>query len=366
MEKRPVRGVLLAEPEPLAVEQLIQIHDTVYVEAVRTGKPRWLAESNGFSWDRGLWNAVCSSNGGVVAAALEAFRTGRNSGSLSSGLHHASAGSGNGFCTFNGLALAARAAIAAGAVRVLIIDLDAHCGGGSMSIMRQWPEIVHLDIAVSEADTYEVEPASRSTLDLLRTADTHLPTLERRLRALDDMPFSVVIYNAGTDPHQASLGGLPGITFSLLAERERLVFNWAEVRRVPIAFALAGGYTGEDLSERDLAGLHRLTVAAAAQANAGEPLSVHDIMDAAYAGPHEGREGFAYDANGRKTDAGFHDELLGDDDLFTFDIDDYLKLTSENRQRFDNERHDLPGSHDEFLRRLLQQRVVLGVMKRPV
>jgi hypothetical protein len=66
------------------------------------------------------------------------------------------------------------------------------------------------------------------------------------------------------------------------------------------------------LTREDLAGLHRLTIAAAAQANAGEPLSAHSIMDAAYAGRHRGTEGFADDPNGRKTDAAFHAELLGD------------------------------------------------------
>jgi hypothetical protein len=93
-------------------------------------------------------------------------------------------------------------------------------------------------------------------------------------------------------------------------------------RPVELALLQVGDvdYTSADLSERELAGLHRLTVAAAAQANAGEPLSVNAIMDAAYAGRHEGTEGFAYDANGRKTDAAFHAELLGDD-IAPWDID---------------------------------------------
>ena len=63
-----------------------------------------------------------ASNGGAVAAALEAFETKRNAGSLSSGLHHATRALGSGFCTFNGLALAARAVIDAGAKRVLVVD----------------------------------------------------------------------------------------------------------------------------------------------------------------------------------------------------------------------------------------------------
>ena len=73
---------------------------------------------------------VCASNGGAVAAA-RAARAGGVAGSLSSGLHHAGRDRGAGFCTFNGLVLAARAALSEGAARVLVLDLDAHCGGGT-------------------------------------------------------------------------------------------------------------------------------------------------------------------------------------------------------------------------------------------
>jgi acetoin utilization deacetylase AcuC-like enzyme len=127
LSRRPIAGVRLVEPAPLAAAELERAHASAYVRAVRTGEPRELAESSGLMWDPGAWTAACASNGGVVAAVTEAMRTRRNTGSLSSGLHHARAASGAGFCTFNGLALGARAALDAGARRVLIIDLDAHC-----------------------------------------------------------------------------------------------------------------------------------------------------------------------------------------------------------------------------------------------
>ena len=60
----------------------------------------------------------------------------RHAGALSSGLHHASTERGNGFCTFNGLALAARALMDGGANHVLILDLDAHCEGGTYEIVH--------------------------------------------------------------------------------------------------------------------------------------------------------------------------------------------------------------------------------------
>ena len=186
------------------------------------------------------------------------------------------------------------------------------------------------------------------------SADDYLSRIEAQLRQLEDLEFDIAIYNAGMDPHQGSMGGLDGITFSMLAERERMVFEWARRRALPVAFALAGGYVSEALMQGDLVGLHRLTLASAALANSGRPLELHRIMDAAYAGPHRGNEGFAFDANGRKVDAGFHADLLGDedDDPFAYDFSEYVELTPENQERFDRERYDYPGRHDDFLRML--------------
>ena len=59
-------------------------------------------------------------------------------------------------------------------------------------------------------------------------------------------------------------GGLRGITGELLAQRERLVFDWCRERRLPIAFVPAGGYLGPRLDEAGLVALHRLTLSAAA------------------------------------------------------------------------------------------------------
>jgi hypothetical protein len=39
--------------------------------------------------------------------------------------------------------------------------------------MGDWPQVVHLDISVSEVDTYEVAPGNRSTLDLVRTKEAY-------------------------------------------------------------------------------------------------------------------------------------------------------------------------------------------------
>jgi acetoin utilization deacetylase AcuC-like enzyme len=260
----PIPGVELVAPEPLTTEQLVEVHSPEYVNAVRTGEPHDLAASQGFSWDPGLWTMVGATNGGAVAAALTALKDGV-SGSLSSGLHHARRGHGSGFCTFNGLALAARAALRAGAHRVFIVDLDAHCGGGTWSIAGPDERIFQIDVSVSPVDAYQ--PTARASLDVVRSAPDYLPTIQRRLGApdLDPSGQDLVLYNAGMDPYEGCpIGGLRGITRELLAERERTVFSWCARRAVPVAFVLAGGYLHCDADRAQLVALHRLTIEAGA------------------------------------------------------------------------------------------------------
>lgn len=263
-----IDGVRLTEPRPVSEDDLMAVHSAEYVSAVRTGSPRELAESQGFAWDAGIWPMVCASNGGAVEAALCALETGTAAGSLSSGLHHAKRDHGDGYCTFNGLALAARAAQRAGAGRILIIDLDAHCGGGTAQLLGRDPGIQQLDVAVDGYDSYS--PPAGWTLDLVDHAADYIPTVLRRLREVEasGTGFDLVLYNAGMDPFERSaVGGLGGVTAEMLRRRERVVFDFCRWHlRTPVAFVLAGGYAPGEAGRAELTELHRATVEAAAQA----------------------------------------------------------------------------------------------------
>jgi acetoin utilization deacetylase AcuC-like enzyme len=264
---RHVAGIAeIVAPEPLTVDQLARTHDRQYVEAVRTGEPEELACSNGLGWTPDLFASVVASAGGAVAAALHALATGENAGSASSGLHHARRDGGRGFCTFNGLALAALAARDAGARGVLVVDLDAHCGGGTASILGEVEGVRSVDVAVSAFDTYA--PGPGWTLDLVTDSADYLPTIRCRLDAVGSDGIDLVLYNAGMDPHELStIGGFEGIDAAVIAEREDLVFRWAAERGIPVAYVLAGGYSGSRLTRDALATLHALTVAAAGKWN---------------------------------------------------------------------------------------------------
>ena len=259
----PIRGVELAEPRSLRFEQIAEVHDSDYVRAVETGEPRALAESQGFSWDPGLRDMARATNGGTVDAALEALRSGA-SGSLSSGLHHARRDRGAGFCTFNGLALAARASLSSGAEEVLVLDLDAHCGGGTASLVAGEPRIRQLDVSTNGFDAYE--STEQAKLRIVADASEYLSTIEEELLLLsaESPAFALCLYNAGVDPFErCDIGGLAGVTEEMLAERDRMVFEWCHGWGISVAFVLAGGYIGPRLPASTLVRLHRATIMAA-------------------------------------------------------------------------------------------------------
>lgn len=252
--------VRLVEPTPpyvaVAVRGIGELHAPEYVEAIRTGADESLAGSQGFGWDEGIWPMAVSSTAGVVGAA-EAVRNGGVAGSLSSGLHHARPDTGAGFCTVNGLAIAAGHVVASGG-RVAIVDFDAHCGGGTVACLEQLglaERIAHVDLSTSGFDSYEPQHAHHH---LVFAGDDDAEYLDSATSMLNRVPWSdvdLILYNAGMDPH-------PGISASALAMREKLVFASAAEASVGVAWVLAGGYT-VGISMEELVDLHCLTAAAA-------------------------------------------------------------------------------------------------------
>jgi acetoin utilization deacetylase AcuC-like enzyme len=181
-------------------------------------------------------------------------------------LHHARRERGAGFCTFNGLVLAAREALTAGARSVLVLDLDAHCGGGTRSMTAEDPRIWQVDVSVNSYDAYE--NSDRAWLEIVGDRASYLSTIDRALSAVDrrGLRFDLCLYNAGMDPYEhCPTGGMPGITRDVLARRERTVFDWCRARHLPIAFVLAGGYVGPRLDQAGLVRLHRLTLSTASE-----------------------------------------------------------------------------------------------------
>jgi len=266
----------LVEPPPASDEELLRVHTPEYVNAVATGEPRALAESQKFPWSPGLAASVRLTNGAATAAVLAALDDGVAC-ALASGYHHAHADHGEGFCTFNGLVVALESARVAGRIaRALVVDLDLHYGNGTASLLASRPELHALSIYGS---WYENNRAS-SDVTTKRAADTdnclsiavpngsngaaYLAIVDGALGpAIVRAQPDILLYQAGADPYREDPYSPLDVGLEDLAARDALVFEAARAAGIPIAWVLAGGYT-KDI--RKVVEVHANTFAAAAQA----------------------------------------------------------------------------------------------------
>ena len=176
-----------------------RLHSLAYVQAVRTGTPSGLAESQGFACDPKLPSMAIAHSSGLVAAVSEVLSSDSGvAGSLSSGLHHARRDRGAGYCTFNGLAVAAAEALGGGAERILVLDFDAHCGGGTRS-MTSSDEVVQIDVSTVMFDSWEPTAVEDSLIQ--SGPDNYVDDIAAALHhASRAGTFDLVLYNAGMDP----------------------------------------------------------------------------------------------------------------------------------------------------------------------
>ncbi len=254
-------GVRIEAPAPVDRAELTRVHTDAYLEAVRSGEPRALAESQKFPWSPALWPSVLLTNGGALAAAARALEDGA-AAALASGFHHAHADHGEGFCTFNGLVVAAEALRAAGRVqRVAVLDLDLHYGNGTASLCAARPWLFNCSIYGNDywQNTPYRDVETRRHADGPNHVSSALPNGSGRavlLEALERGTAAIrawgrpdlLLYQAGADPYREDPYSPLALDLSDLRERDYAVFRWARAEGLPVAWVLAGGYT-PDLSK---------------------------------------------------------------------------------------------------------------------
>jgi len=238
-------GVELCSPRKATRQELEEVHSPEYLDSLWNG-------------DQELLRSLLASTGGVLEAVDQALIDGF-SGSLSSGLHHAKRTHDEGFCYINGLALAAlRVLNVHGLTDVGILDLDAHCGGGTFELIGSDARVRLADVSTNSYDSWKSFEL-RHHLKIVRDSNNYLGEVEKALKHLSGV--QLLIYNAGMDPFEGcSTGGQPGITSEILQRREKLVADWCRENNVPVLFVLAGGYEGPNLDLEGVARLHLLTI----------------------------------------------------------------------------------------------------------
>ena len=247
--------IQLMQALPASDGELALAHSPSYIQAICDGSvdQRQMREI-GFPWSEAMAGRARRSVGATIAACRAAFRQGV-AANIAGGTHHSYADKGGGFCVFNDAAVAARLLQAewgrgghGGAqalpLKVAIVDLDVHQGNGTASIFQNDPSVFTLSMHGQKNFPFRKE-ASDLDIDLpdgcrdgeyLAALEGALDELQRRFEP------GLVIYLAGADPHEGDRLGRLKLTWDGLEARDRRVFDWAWQRRLPLAFAMAGGY----------------------------------------------------------------------------------------------------------------------------
>ena len=242
--------------DPASDGELALVHTPAYVQAVVRGELSASAQREiGFLWSEGMVERARRSVGATVSAARLAMQQGI-AANLAGGTHHAYADKGSGFCVFNDVAVAARllqtevARQSKHVFQVAVIDLDVHQGNGTARIFRQDPSVFTLSMHGAKNFPFRKE---QSDLDIDLpdgcTDGLYLSQLQDALAQLEARCSpDLVFYLAGADPHEGDRLGRLKLSFEGLQERDRMVFEWAWRKRVPLAMAMAGGY-GKEIAD---------------------------------------------------------------------------------------------------------------------
>ena len=216
------------EPEPFTEEDFSLAHGSAYVKKILN-----LEKDNGFGIRSPSINqALTFSNASIWAASEHVLINGGVACSVSQGFHHASYDSSYGYCTFNGLIIAAQKALKRGIPKVLIIDGDAHYGDGTDSCIRS------LGLQSTIINITRDRGIGRQQAGL--NADGWIKFTEELIYRHQP---GLILYQAGADAWIDDPYGCGYLTFDELGYRDKGIFSACQKFKIPTAWNLAGGYS---------------------------------------------------------------------------------------------------------------------------
>jgi acetoin utilization deacetylase AcuC-like enzyme len=233
------------EPPPASDDDIALVHHREYLRKLQTGKLSYLeALRLEIPYSPELIRAVWLCAGGSILAGRLALEDGV-AVNVGGGFHHAYPDHGEGFCVLNDFAVAIRRLQKDRTIeRAMTVDCDVHQGNGTAAIFGGDHTVFTLSIHQENNYPYPKPPSS---LDInLRDGvgdEEYLRELAEGLDgALAEFSPDLIFYVAGADPYRDDqLGGLR-VSFEGLVRRDRLVFEKARAKNIPVAVVLAGGY----------------------------------------------------------------------------------------------------------------------------
>jgi len=272
-------------PEAAADADILLVHTPEYVHKLKTGTLSHTEELQmEIPYSAELVRAFWLAAGGSIAAARNAMKDGI-SFSIGGGFHHAFPDHGEGFCMIHDVAVAIRRLQKDGLIeRAMTVDCDVHDGNGTAAIFppindphallpsnspgtsaqTDYPAHGVFTISLHQQHNYPaLKPPSSIDVNLPDGTDddAYLSWLDNALSSgLRRFTPDLICYIAGADPYREDqLGGL-ALTIEGLKQRDRLVFQVAKARGIPVMVTYAGGYARR---VEDTVTIHCNTVVAA-------------------------------------------------------------------------------------------------------
>ena len=252
------------QPAPEATDlELETVHDSDYVRRVATGELTDLEIRRiGFPWSEKMVIRSRRSTGASIAAANAAMDSGV-AVNLAGGTHHAFPESGQGYCVFNDVAVAAKVCQQQNLVQnVLFIDCDVHQGNGTAAVAKNDATLFAFSMHCNKNFPFRKTAGDLDIgVDEGTEDEEYLDLLNKGLdQVFNHFQPDLVFYVSGADPYEGDRLGHLRLTKAGLRKRDELVLNRCLQDDLPVAISMAGGYAPKI---DDIVDIHFQTIATA-------------------------------------------------------------------------------------------------------
>ncbi|MBX3479561.1 MAG: histone deacetylase family protein [Caulobacter sp.] len=249
---------------------LLRVHTPAYVDAMLAAAPAsgivtldpdtFLSPGSIIAARRAAGAAVAAVRAVAAGERTRAFCAVRPPG------HHAEPETAMGFCIFSSVAIAARAAQAAGLARVAVIDFDVHHGNGTQAAFEADSSLFLASVHQHPLYPGTGDPSETGVGNIVNgVVPPHAPreqwrrVFEGMITRLDAFEPDLVIISAGFDAHRLDPLAQQSLEAEDFAWATRAVVSVANTRaRGRIVSSLEGGYDLEGLGRSALAHVQAL------------------------------------------------------------------------------------------------------------